>query len=76
MNILTGFSVDMNYTHNFKIALSSTYLLDEIQMDGSTLNLLNSTELPRLHCSMNMKVQIMKSEFKTLLSTPNLISEW
>ena len=66
----------MNYTHNFKIALSSTYLLDEIQMDGSTLNLLNSTELPRLHCSMNMKVQIMKSEFKTLLSTPNLISEW
>ena len=66
----------MNYTPNFKIALSSTYLLDEIQMDGSTLNLLNSTELPRLHCSMNMKVQIMKSEFKTLLSTPNLISEW
>ena len=66
----------MNYTPNFKIALSSTYLLDEIRMDGSTLNLLNSTELPRLHCSMNMKVQIMKSEFKTLLSTPNLISEW
>ena len=74
--MLASLSVDMNYTPNFKIALSSTYLLDEIQMDGSTLNLLNSTELPRLHCSMNMKVQIMKSEFKTLLSTPNLISEW